>query len=288
MNEDTLNILKEPSVIIITTVTSIIILYFKIYFAKLFEDREKKNLRDIWIRFFSKYDANIRECRIQFKNIEEPNDNCTIFSQFAGLISGYLGIFILFSITLKYVANVDIIAMSISLYFFVILILTTIVYNYIDTIIKSNNLSEKSKWSLYSLTVINFNIFISSFVSAVFMYLIYLNSDNISNSDLIKMSIMLIVAFSFLILTMLFTNVSRRNLLNHSKNLLNNNFFDDFPFVHIKTTSLDFQGKICDVFNENLIILDDNGVKKTAEWHSISYLELGEKHSDNTNMYDRI
>ena len=47
-----------------------------------------------------------------------------------------------------------------------------------------------------------------------------------------------------------------------------------FPYICAKTTSADFQGKICDVFDENLIILDNNGVKKAAEWHSIICLEL--------------
>lgn len=297
MYEDIQNIDKSQ-VVLIGIATSIIIYYFQNLLAKVFVDREKKKGRDIWIRFFSEYNKNIGESISQFKKIESPYDIYTYFIPSMGYALGYIFFFIpLYYMLkwmesvylLKWMASVYAIAFSIILIFSVILVLTVFVGYYIGTI-KPENFFENCKFALHCIKFINWFTFFSSYLSVLFIYITYsiLNANERSESDLINISVVFIMAFIFFVIIIISTYIYRRDLLNRSKKLLNLNYFEKFPHIHIKTNSLDFQGKICDAFNENLIILDDNGVKKAVEWHSVSYLELGEEHSDNTNTYERI
>lgn len=289
MNEDILNFVSKPIVIVIGIATSIIIFYLQKRLAKVFENREKKDRRHTWVNFLFKYDKNIQESILQFKQIEAPNNSYKPFLPLIGLMFGFFGFILLLFLMVKYAGGLYSIPVSITLYFLVIVFLMAIIERYKDKIKKSEKFLDRSEFVLNCITFINWFTFSGSFLSVPFIYLIYSSSNKIAESDLRDISFIFSMGLSFLVIVIVSTFVFRRDLLNYSKYLLNLKYLDEFPYIRIKTTtSLDFQGKLCDVFNENLIILDDNGVKKAAEWHSVSYLELGEERSDNTNLSDRI
>ncbi len=83
--------------------------------------------------------------------------------------------------------------------------------------------------------------------------------------------------FSFMLsLYLLF--VDRRKLLDEVKDLLNKQYskqyIETFPKIRIKTKSIELEGKVCDIFDDNLIILDYYGTKKAVEWNSITFMEF--------------
>lgn len=70
--------------------------------------------------------------------------------------------------------------------------------------------------------------------------------------------------------------MSRKNLLLHSKFLLNKKYRVNFPYVYIKTNSVELKSKVWDIFDKNLIILENYNVAviKAVKWDSIKCLEL--------------
>ncbi|MCZ7355863.1 MAG: hypothetical protein O8C66_11725 [Candidatus Methanoperedens sp.] len=69
---------------------------------------------------------------------------------------------------------------------------------------------------------------------------------------------------------------NHKYFLSQSKNLLNSKYQVYFPYVRIITNSTELRGKVLNIFDENLIILDNYGgaTIKAVEWNSITYLEL--------------
>ena len=47
-----------------------------------------------------------------------------------------------------------------------------------------------------------------------------------------------------------------------------------FPKVNITIGTVNFEGKICDIFHENLIVLCSNGEKQATRWDSITSIKL--------------
>jgi hypothetical protein len=79
--------------------------------------------------------------------------------------------------------------------------------------------------------------------------------------------------------TILLLIMCRKYLLYYSKTLLNSKYNVNFPYVHIKTNSMELKGKVRDIFDENLIILENHEnysylIIKSVKWNSIEYLEI--------------
>jgi hypothetical protein len=55
---------------------------------------------------------------------------------------------------------------------------------------------------------------------------------------------------------------------------LNTKYLNDFPYVNISTKSGNFNGKIVDIFDDNMILLYNAGTKISTEWNQIIFMEL--------------
>lgn len=270
------NILNIYS-IVVAIISAITIFYLQNRIDKMSTDREKKNKRNRWMRFLSKYNKNIRDSILEFEDIKTPPTVYTHFMPLIGLISGFFGsLFVLYAIVIsKEIDAKYFILTSISSFLFIMVVLCAIVDYCINQIEKSGKFLEGSKPIINLITFIKFCTLGSIIESAPFIYITYLMLNSKILSDIESRNISFLILFSsvFLAIIIISTYSYRKNILDHSKYLLNTNF-ERFPDIQVKTTSVDFQGKICDVFDDNLIILDDAGVKKSAEWDSINYLEL--------------
>ncbi|MCK4799043.1 MAG: hypothetical protein KAT05_16840 [Spirochaetes bacterium] len=272
MNEAILNIIKNQIGFLI--LIPLIIFILKYYLTELFANRDKQSRRKLWINFLFNYNKCVSKCILQFENIKKPKDDFSLFLlPFIGGILGYLGPIILLYVMLKLFTDVlNSIAISIFLIFLIGFIFLVIIDIYIEKIYKSEKFLDKIDFVISSLTVINWFLISSSVIVILLIYLLYMNINKSTNHDLIIN--LLSFAFLFWFIIIIFSSKYRRDLLNHSKELLNTEYFEKFPCIYVKTTSNDFKGKICDVFDKNLIVLDNNGDKRVAEWHSISYMEL--------------
>ena len=272
MNEAILNIIKNQIGFLI--LIPLIIFILKYYLTELFANRDKQSRRKLWINFLFNYNKCVSKCILQFENIKKPNDYFSLFLlPFIGaFLVGYLAPIIFLLIMLKLSINVWYsLASSICLTFLIGFIFTVFIERYIEKIDDSEIL-DNAKFVIRRLTFINWFSITSSLIAMIFIYELYLNFNEVKDLSLIDE--ILSFAFLFWLIIIIFPSKYRRDLLNHSKELLNAEYFEKFPCIYVKTTSNDFKGKICDVFDKNLIVLDNNGDKRVVEWHSISYMEL--------------
>ena len=75
--------------------------------------------------------------------------------------------------------------------------------------------------------------------------------------------------------------------LKHFKNtvikkfefMLNDEFYDDFPTITVKSSDINVEGHICDIFNDKLLVLKDNNRLNAISWELIRMLTLIEDDS---------
>ena len=67
---------------------------------------------------------------------------------------------------------------------------------------------------------------------------------------------------------------STRGFLEESKHEIIKAYSTGYPFVSIKTSSGMIEGKVEDVFNKHLIILNENGVQKLTSWKNVEIMEI--------------
>ncbi len=58
--------------------------------------------------------------------------------------------------------------------------------------------------------------------------------------------------------------------------LLNKKHRENFPYIYIKTSSMELNGKVWNIFDENLIILENynQAIINAVKWHSIKSIKL--------------
>ncbi len=61
----------------------------------------------------------------------------------------------------------------------------------------------------------------------------------------------------------------RRLFFGNLKSEINKRYSKDFPIVHISTSVETVEGKIRYIFDEELIILDEDGATKGTQWDDI-------------------
>ncbi len=78
---------------------------------------------------------------------------------------------------------------------------------------------------------------------------------------LIKQEVLwsILISFSLIIFIFLSLYVSQNFYMKDAKAILNNHYLKDFPKLQILTKVGEINGKIQDIFHENLMIIDDNG-----------------------------
>jgi hypothetical protein len=154
----------------------------------------------------------------------------------------------------------------------VVIIISAFIRLNIRKIDDKTPLNNPERIASYIMSV-NWFIF-SNFILAIGVFVIFFIPYIISGISIIKPLSIEIISVMALVTATFVSYANRRVLLYDVKDLLNERYVETFPKVGIKTNSMILEGKICDIFNDDMIILDDLGVKKAVDWDSIKYMEL--------------
>ena len=238
---------------------------------KFFDAREKNKRFDTWMEYL-RIDIDINKCVNSFEQIisQETWPKFNELVNYFGLIAP-IAILILvnnfYENQLKYFVYMSWFFITISILIFAIL-----PYR-IDKINQTNILVKARKIEIWIHTT-RFFIFNSISITILLWILQLQPNQTPSGVEIVKETINILVVV--LIGSMVFMEIIHRNFLDKVKTLLNAQHMADYPFIDITTKEADFAGKIQDVFNKNLLILDDNGRKTIVEWNEITTMKLKE------------
>lgn len=238
----------------------------------------KKRKGDIWIKFLQS-DKYISECIQHYNRTKFLDPGQHLKAETFGILSSFLlyfGILIVFKIFF----GESWLAFSLSsLIIFLLAFYFTLI---IDKQKLNQDLLRNSEHIAKSIVFFSWFV-ITGISNALFLNPFILNKTYpIQYPTLIYPTpldwILFGTSFIFVILTIFYLLADRMYLLNQVKNLLNikysKQFIETFPKVHIKTKSIELEGKVFDIFDDNLITLENYGIKKAVEWDSITFMEL--------------
>lgn len=129
-------------------------------------------------------------------------------------------------------------------------------------------------------------------VELQFVGIILVNWDKISNLGGIYTSITM-VSISLMLISPFLYLISIRFFKGELKHFINTTKKTHFPILKITTKeSTQIEGQIIDIFNEKVIILEDQNLEKIVSWDSVSSLEIESgNNKDDTNqkyLYDYL
>ena len=268
-----INSVSELSLYILATVIVAFFVYpIKLIIADLFERRDGKKRRSLWINFLRSHDA-IDECISAFENIKYPVGKFASVPMILGVIFGFL----VFSVS-SYILNFT------GIYRLSLAILVTngvpyfssiILFRYANSIEKGRNLVQKSLFIINVITIINWFTLMSATLTMLSIFVYYTNLNQISTQ--IIENIFLILFISLVLIAIAFTVLNtnfRRYFVDDLKYSLNEQHMGNYPSIDITTLKGDISGIIQNVFNEKLIILDCKGTKIVAKWEDVKIIKL--------------
>ncbi|MCK4799223.1 MAG: hypothetical protein KAT05_17755 [Spirochaetes bacterium] len=229
----------------------------------------------IWIRFLRGTDKIINETLSKFETIKSTNNKWIENLKPIIPFIAYSVILILLTIMWFWSGNLYNSMVSINMSVSIVtLIAGFLLIVYIDKI-KIGNLLNKSKEINNYYSIINLSFFGIIVFILPSIYETIINSNNIPASDLEKIYSMYFISIIFIIMTMviLFSNF-RTLFFGRLKSEINKLYTKDFPTVNISTNAEILKGKIHNIFDENLIILDDDGVMKGTQWKDIIVITI--------------
>lgn len=239
----------------------------------LLKSQLTKRKGDIWIKFLQS-DKYINECIQNYKKIKSPKIIEQVKSEVMGMFAClclYFGItsFLL----IKFEFNWYSFALSIVFIFLISFMYLIIMYRIIDK-------HKKNQQPLtYSERIARLFIFVNWFIIMGALIVLFVNPYTLYKAYPSDLDIN-ISGFSFILflLSIWLSFIKNREFLDEVKDLLNKKyfkqFFETFPKISIKTKSVELDGTICDIFDDNLIVLNNYGIKKAIEWDSITSMEL--------------
>lgn len=238
--------------------------------------RFRKTNRSIWITFLRKTNKIINESLSTFEKIESTNNKWIEFSKPMIPSLAFIVILILYFIILILSENIYISMAYTSLIIsLLILSIVLILINYTSNKIDEGNLLDKSNKIKDIYSFINWLFY--GIISFIFpsIYLTIVTSTNILVSDSDTIRYLYAISIIFIMMTMVVLFISFRTLFFGTlKYEINKQYSKDFPTVHISTNVEILIGKIHNIFDEDLIILDDDGVTKGTQWKDIIVITI--------------
>lgn len=261
--------------IVATVIAGLLILLTRLFVTRWFKGKDRKDKRSLWMKFL-KSDEMIDDCILTFDYIVHPESLGV--SIVMSIVFGFSIPIIMFLILSDYIDSVWMSLTSSSLSHIIPSILTFYFGEYIHRMKKEDTLIDKSILVTSYTKIINWFIFGNLMIIMSYIYIIYINSSKISQSELNNIRLIFLLYFILIITLLYLLNiVFHKELLESLKSKLNEQYLKKFPYIHITTKAGEINGKIQDVFNEDLVILDDNGLKAVVEWDEISTLRLRDR-----------
>lgn len=257
-------------------IVAMVIFYLKHIGNKFIDAREKNKRFSIWMKHLQ-IDTDIDKCVNLFEQIisQETWPKVNEIIAYFGLILPII-IFIFLNIfhenPLKSFVYFSWIYITFSLLFMLVLPYA------VDKINRKNLLTKarmNENWfQTTKFFIFNFNLIIISILLSLSLQ----QNQTISGFKIVEETINFLILV--LIASMIGMEIIHKSLLDEVKTALNAQHMADYPLIHITTKEADFTGKIQDVFNKILLILDDNGQKIIVEWNEITTMELLKEESE--------
>lgn len=258
---------------ILILILAIIYLIIQKYLYNLWQKRDRKKRRSLWISVLRKNDI-IDECLLKFENIRYMGGFYSTIAMMIGMIFGGLLTFKLFVYVQNQTSNMGFAGASLSLINlipYLILIIT------LSSIKKESANLKKINLAKYYFIGINWFIFITNIFIIIFFIFNILNLDKFDEPQLNGLLIIYGLTVPILASVVFFSRMSEQKFYNNIKSSLNELYLDKFPYLEITVKEEKLNGNLEDIFNENLIVLNKNGLKVVVEWDSIYSLKFYEK-----------
>ena len=253
-------------------IATMIVFFLKHIATKLFEARENNKRFDTWMEFL-RSDDGINECVGVFEQITSQetwpkfNTRLNIFGISLPIIV-FAVMYIFYENSLKYFVYL-------SWIYIIIPILSSIILSIaINKINEKKLLIEIRMTGIWILTAKFFTLNSVLVIALILLFVPFQESQTSSAVKIIEETVnILIVVF---VGSMVFIEIIHRDFLGKVKTLLNTQHMANYPFIHITTKEAYLEGKMQDVFNSDLLILEDNGKKTIVEWNEITTMKLKE------------
>ncbi|KXS46807.1 MAG: hypothetical protein AWU58_228 [Methanohalophilus sp. T328-1] len=139
-----------------------------------------------------------------------------------------------------------------------------------------DNKMQLTKKSTFFITLLPILV---GMISSI-QYLIYV--DIYSNYDIYRpilnnWIIVSVLYLVILVLCIIFSLILIKDFfvfLNEGKNKIIQFYSKGYPHIYIKTPSGELTGKIENVFDKHIIVLNDNGVQKMTSWNNVEIIEI--------------
>lgn len=267
----------------LTVISSLLILYVTLIITERFKNKVSRKRKEMYIKFLRRYNEIINKCILDFENLNLSKsklikkDVWQIISMVLGIILGFFLTYFVFIICIN-VLKFDVwrsMAYSALVNILSYLLLITLI-RYIKS--EERKLLDKIDRIECWFKGIKFFIICSNLLIILFIYmsvsLINYSKIPVSTSEIEEIRNIYGISLAAIVITVIFLNVEHKEFLDKIKSHLNIQCLKDFPFIHIITKDGEFTGKIQDVFDEDLVILDNNGLKWVVEWNTITTLGL--------------
>lgn len=262
---------------ILIFILAIFYLIIQRYLYNLWQKRDRKKRRSLWISVLRKNDI-VDECLLKFENIRYMGGFYSTIPMMIGVNLGGLLTYKLFVYFQNQTSNMGTAGAWLSLINLLPYIIITITSSSIKK--ESGNL-KKSNLIKYYFLGINWFVFITNiFVIILFIF----NILNLNKFDEPQLNTLILTyGFSFLILISIIVILRKleQNFYKNIKKSLNDLYLEKFPYLEIPVKEEKLNGNLEDIFNENLIVLNKNGLKVVIEWDSIYSLKFYEKNIQN-------
>ena len=272
---------NEFNYIIIYIAVALFIFIVKTFFQDIFENIQHKTKRNEFMKFL-RSNKSINNYIIQYEKID-------IFRRKYAIIYTYIGMFLGFFIPLltltllSYIQKsldneltdelalmllIISIAITLSLSFILILVIT----QYINSNVKKQ--SEKYVLFANIFTLIQFYV-LFSYIPVLLFFLLILSNLSLTLYKEFQIAFIYDLILLFIIPFIVFNQKQYfKTILKNNINLKGSKFF---PYLDVRLKdNCQIDGRIKDIFNDKLLILEDNGIKKVTLWESVYTLEISE------------
>lgn len=259
---------------------AIFLIIIQKYFFTIWQKKDRKKRRSLWIQVLRNNEI-INESLLKFEKIKYMSGIYLFFSMIIGSLLGFTLTVILFFYFIELTSNMGTAGALISFINFLPYFVLILTMRYIK---KSYGNLDKSYLIKYYFTGINWFLFTTNLIIFFFFFVIILRLNQFNQIELNTFFIIYLYSFLPLASVVYGFRKLQQGFYENIKISINNLYLNKFPYLEIVTKDENLNGNLEDIFNEDIIILDKNGLKIVIEWDSISSLKFHEKISQ-SNLY---
>lgn len=263
---------------------TLLTLFVKHYFIEEWiSSKKEKNRKALWIQFLRNENMSVDESINQYELLKKSDGiiGFIIVSTFA--ISGLLVPTYVWNLTDEiFESCINLITINIYALFG-----SFVIYIIIDQLRKNkkNFLKNANVISSLYLGVIYFIVF-SNFMIFLYHFSIYSSFSNSFVEWIDKNIAVYIVSYATLALTIQTWLFNKKSFTDSLKSEINMFYSISFPKIKVSSTKDPIEGVICNIFDENLLVLENNDEKTVIEWNSIMNLKVLKNKDINSELSD--